>query len=322
MKTAFIFVLFLAMACLAALLFPHFPVVNGSEEGAPASAPAAVADPPAGAETPQPAAQPADSKGLELEGIIYANKTVHLGTVDRGQVAEINKKEGDEVAAGEVLARLKYDKAEIQRDQAATAIALAEARLQLAATDADYYERDFKKTDELYKNKAASESEVDQARLKRDESALNKVVAESDLAMAKETLRYREADVEETKITSPIKGVVTQKYIEVGEIYEAGSTPVPMFEIIDIDTVKVVVHLPQEFIPRVNVGDKVRVKVELSGEALYDGEGTVAYMHPTIDPSSETLLVKIDVPNPDHKIKVGLRGKVTFNWAEPPAASE
>jgi len=306
MKTAFIFASLLAMACLAAMLFPHFPVASGSDEAAPAAADA----------------QPADSKGLELEGIIYANKTVRLATMDRGQVAEVNKKEGDEVAAGEVVARLKYDKSEIQRDQAATAVALAQARLQLATTEADFYEQDFKKIEDLYKNKAASESELDQAKLKRDEAALNRVIAESDLAMTKATLRYREADLEETKIISPIKGVVTQKYVEVGEIYEAGNTPNPMFEIVDIDTVKIVVHVPQEYIPQVKIGDKTRVKVGLSGLTLYEGDGTVAYINPTIDPSSETLIVKIDVPNGDHKIVVGLRGKVTFNFAATPAAGQ
>lgn len=249
---------------------------------------------------------------LSLEGVIYADRSVKISPINRGQVVEIKKREGDYVEAGEVIARLKYDKAEIARDRAQAAVALAEARLELATLDAAYYLKEFQKTEDLFKSKAASESELNQARLKRDEAEISKKITEADLATTKAELRYVEADLDETNVKSPVKGVITERLLDEGEIYEPGDRII-MFQILAIDTVKVFVNLPQEYLTKIKIGDKVRVKVALGGETLYDGDGAVSYIHPTIDASSETVLVKIAVPNPKHAIKVGLRGTVTFN---------
>jgi RND family efflux transporter MFP subunit len=299
-------------AAVAGFAFPHLGAGDASHGSASEGA-----MPPCGVMV---AGQPTWPR--EVEGVIYANQYVHLSTMSRGQVAEILKKEGEEVEKDKEVARMKYDKATIERDRAKTSKNLAKSRLQLAIKQSEYYEQDLKKVEELFKSKAATEDEYNQAKLKRDGAAINKEIAEGELAMEEETLKYREADLEETYIRSPIKGVITQKYIEVGEIYDPNDRT-PMFEIIDIDTVKIVVHIPQEYMRAVKAGDKVRVKVELSEETLYDGDGTVSYIHPTIDPSSETMLVKVDVANtPDHKIRVGLKAKVTFDKPqEKPAAN-
>lgn len=254
---------------------------------------------------------PCDAEERELQGIVRANKSVRVGTVNRGQLAEVNKEEGDEVQAGEVLARLKYDRAQIEIERAKISIVLAEVKQKQAALEMAYYTNEYNEMVKM--GDAVRKDEVLKAEQNMRMAEINVKVADGEMKMAQEVLNYRQMELEETKILSPIKGIVTKKLVEVGEIYEVGDR-LPMFEIIDLDTVKVFVYLPLDCVPKVRLGATVKVKVELSEKTLYEGEGRVVYLHPTIDAGSETLLAKIDVPNPKHEIKVGLRAAVTFIW--------
>ncbi len=312
------------MAAGAALVLPPMQAENAAPEGSEApptdvpetddgEAPA----PPADAEIPDGVKD--DKAGAvvtrDIVGIVRENMSVSVGTVDRGQIAEINREEGDEVEKDAVLARLRYDRVEIEIERAKISVTLSEARAELAAHELKFSPRDYDDVLNLKEEGAATASEVLEAEQEMIRAEISLKVAKGELKMAKELLRYREVELEDTKILSPIKGVVTKKFIEVGEVYDTGDR-IPMFEIIDIDVVKVFVYIPLELVPKVRPGDKVKVKVELPGETLYDGEGQVVYLHPTIDAGSETMLTKIKVPNGDHKIKVGLRAIVTFSWPE------
>ncbi len=334
MRITLAILLAVAAAACAALI----PQATWADNAAPTGTGRAEAEAPESSDT-EPSAPPAEDEdpgGDEgavttkvFRGIIRANKSVRLGAVNRGIVAEINKKEGDEVKEGDVLARLRYDRAEVERERAEISVELAKAEEELAALELEYYAREYNNLRRLrfgsdqndkdnptpLPDAAATQDEVDEAEQNMKRAEANHKIKQGELKMAQEALKYRNIDLEDTKIISPIKGIVTQKLIEVGEMFEPGDYK-PMFEIIDIDVVKVFVYLPLEFIPRVSLGDVVRVRVELSGNVLYEGEGKVAYLAPTIDAGSDTMLAKIEVPNPEHKIKVGLRAEVAFRRPE------
>ena len=325
MRTILILLLALVtMAAGAALVLPPMQAEDAAPEGGEApptdvpetddgEAPA----PPADAEIPDSVED--DKAGTvvtrDIVGIVRENMSVSVGTVGSGQIAEINREKGDEVEKGAVLARLRYDKVEIEIERAKISVTLSEARAELAAHELKFYAREHEDALKLKEEGAATASEVLEAEQEMIRAKISLTVAKGELKMAKALLRYREVVLEDTKILSPIKGVVTEKFIEVGEVYDSGDR-IPMFEIIDIDVVKVFVYVPLELVPKVRPGDKVKVKVELPGKTLYDGEGQVVYLHPTIDAGSETMLTKIEVPNGDHEIKVGLRATVTFSWPE------
>jgi multidrug efflux pump subunit AcrA (membrane-fusion protein) len=329
MRTTLVILLAVAAAACAALI----PQATWADNAAPTDAGRAEAEAPESSDI-EPSSPPAEDENLGgdegavttkvLRGIIRANKSVRLGPINRGIVAEVNKEKGDEVKEGDVLARLRYDRAEVEYKRAEISVELSRAEKELAALELEYYAREYNNLRRLrfgndqndkdnptpLPNAAATQDEVDEAEQNMKRAEANHKIKQGELKMTQEALKYRNIDLEDTKIISPIKGIVTQKLIEIGEMFEPNNYK-PMFEVIDIDVVKVFIYLPLEFIPKVSLGDVVRVRVELSG-VLYEGEGKVAHLATTIDAGSDTMLAEIEVPNPEHKIKVGLRAEVTF----------
>lgn len=110
-----------------------------------------------------------------------------------------------------------------------------------------------------------------------------------------------------TPIECTIDGVVKQVLVENG----ASITPqVPLFQVIDIDVVEVVVHVPERDIHRVRVGLPARVTVIAYPNRVF--RGTVDRLSPVVDPLSRTREARIRIPNQGHPLKPGMYGEVTI----------
>ena len=143
----------------------------------------------------------------KVEAVTKPSQDVVLSFVRPGQVAEVLVKEGDAVKAGQVLMRLD-DKAElVQMEQLK---AQAEDTTRLRAAEAQLAQRrvDLKKTEAARKQGAATDLEVDHAKLDVTIAELSLELAQFEKTQAR--MKYAEAtiQIERMRITSPIHGVV------------------------------------------------------------------------------------------------------------------
>jgi membrane fusion protein (multidrug efflux system) len=95
---------------------------------------------------------------------------------------------------------------------------------------------------ELFENDATSRSDLDNAT--------------TQLATSKAQLEQARARLERTRILAPISGVLNDTPVEEGEYVQVGT---PVAEIVDIDTVKVVVDVPERDISFFEVGAEAEV---------------------------------------------------------------
>jgi len=82
----------------------------------------------------------------------------------------------------------------------------------------------------------------------------------------------------------------------------------PLLQVIDMDVVEVVVHIPERDIGRISLGLRAEV-----GVASYPGKvfrGKVDELSPVVEPISRTREARIRIDNPDHVLKPGMFGKV------------
>src|SRR5882762_11425165 len=83
-----------------------------------------------------------------------------------------------------------------------------------------------------------------------------------------------------------------------------------LFEIAQIDTLRVFVNVPQAYTANVTVGLPVRVTVR--GQLMQPVKATVTRTASALDPGTRTLLTQVDIPNPSHRMLPGMFVYVDF----------
>ena len=129
--------------------------------------------------------------------------------------------------------------------------------------------------------------------------------AQLQIAAAQGQLDSIKAQLDNTLIKAPISGIVSQKYIEVGEMAIAGN---PVVEIVNPKSIEIKVSLTEFDIGKVFIGQEVEVVL-----ASYPNEkfiGKVYYVGPVADPISKKFPVKIQLENFNGKIKAGMVAEV------------
>jgi RND family efflux transporter MFP subunit len=232
-----------------------------------------------------------NEKDLLASGSIEATE-VTVSSKVVAKVLEIKVDEGDRVKENDVLAEL--DSRELKE-----ALKSAQARYRIAK---ESYERDKK----LYAAKTISSQEFDQ-------SSSNLQVAEAAL----ETARIQ---FDCATIRAPLAGVVLVKAIEKGELATIGS---PIATIGDLDKVKLTVYLSEKDVGRVKLGEAVPVSVDsfpdekFMGKVIYlsdQAEFTPKAIQTRDERTTLVYGVKIEIPNPELKLKPGMPADADFRW--------
>jgi RND family efflux transporter MFP subunit len=141
----------------------------------------------------------------------------------------------------------------------------------------------------------------------------NNSLSESDFAkvsfglqQAKAQLKLHSKNLSDTKLYSPIDGVLLKKLCEVGEITGTG---IPLFVVSDIHKVKVNAYIPENELHNIKIGQIARVIIS-SLDNTY--EGKIIEVSSAADPSSRAFSVKIEVQNPQMLICPGMIAEVSI----------
>ena len=108
-------------------------------------------------------------------------------------------------------------------------------------------------------------------------------------------------------VTSPISGVVIKREVNAGAGVQEGH---PLFTIADISTVWVIANVPESQVNSLRVGAPAEVKSAGLGENTVSGRLT--YIDPQLNEETRTARVRVEVPNPGEKLKVGMFVEVGF----------
>lgn len=191
-----------------------------------------------------------------------------------GRVKQILVAVGDRVAAGQVVARMEATQA------SAAQIQLADAKT------------NFARMDELYKVGGISKAQWEQAK--------------STLEQAK--LSYGNAS-ENTLLRSPISGFVTAKNYDNGDVTSPAQ---PILVIQQVSPLKVVVNVSEQYYTRLKPGLEASMSVEALGTESFSGRITKVY--PTVDATTHTVGVEIEVANKDQRLRPGMYARLSLDF--------
>jgi RND family efflux transporter MFP subunit len=140
------------------------------------------------------------------------------------------------------------------------------------------------------------------------QKALAEAKSRLDVALAQ--LAEAEAEMAYATIEAPFDGIVTSREIDPGDmVYQASSAKgsgQPLLRVAQVEVIRVKTFVPERDSIWVDIGDAATVAFEaLPGRTF---AGKVARFSGVLDPTTRTMLVEIDLPNADGRIKPGFYG--------------
>lgn len=207
-----------------------------------------------------------------------ARKFAAVGARISGRVRQVHKLEGDLVRAGEVLAEL--ESAELGK---ATADALAARAKERAA------EADMKRERRLADARVTAERDAEAARATYEAVRAERSAAEKAVQALGGTL---DGPIGVLRVRSPIAGQVVKMKAARGQVMEPSST---MFEVADLTTLWVELHVFERDIAGIREGDAVEIQPQAQTSQRLAGK--VAHVGSVIDPETRTADVRIVVEN-------------------------
>jgi RND family efflux transporter MFP subunit len=205
---------------------------------------------------------------------VEADVTNNIAPQTPARIKKVYVEVGDNVRAGQKLAEMD-------------AVNLNQMKLQM-----ENDKTEFERVDELYKAGGISRSTWDARKLAYE-------ISESSY----------ENLLENTVLTSPISGLVTKRFYDSGDMYNGGT---PIYVVEQIRPVKLLVNVSEALFTKVRKGMDVEVQLDVFGNEKF--AGTIRIVHPSIDPSSRTFPVEVQIKNSDGRILSGMFARVTFHY--------
>lgn len=223
-------------------------------------------------------------------GTVTTERQPRMGSKINGRIEQVLVDEGELVNEGELIVVL--EEADLRHQ-----VEMARARLEAARASAWRTKLSWERARELVASNAISEDE-------RDIAEEEYRIAESAIGVEEAELRYREFKLSETKITSPVTGLVTKRWIDPGDAVVAGQ---PLVTVAETATTWIVANVDQRFADEIRQGQPATVL--LRGRSDKPIRGEVYRVNPHADPVTEEMRVEVAFPLPPEKLQIGW-------WAE------
>ncbi|ABD82491.1 secretion protein HlyD [Saccharophagus degradans 2-40] len=251
------------------------------------------------------------AEGLTLNCRIEPYVQVDVSSAVEGVVSEIIVEKNDEVVAGDIVARLESGlesaTVDLRRVQAEVESDIAAQQLAL-----DFAERALVRVKDLYGKKAASFAELDKAKTEHAIALQKLEQAKDRREQAQMEHKRARANLSRYTITSPISGVVVDRYKEVGEHVDNE----PIMRLAQLDPLRVEAYAPASMYGKIKEGMQAELTPELErAGGKYKAE--VILVDKVIDGPSNTFGIRLSFPNPDQALPSGLRCTIEFPTVRP-----
>lgn len=128
--------------------------------------------------------------------------------------------------------------------------------------------------------------------------------ARAQLDVQREVVANLKKNIE---VRSPISGVVTARNYESGDLFAQQ----PILHIMQIDPLKVIVNISEQFFPQVKVGMPVDLYVDIFPGEIFAGR--VSLIYPALDAATRTFKVEVTVPNGAGRLRPGMYARTAFD---------
>jgi cobalt-zinc-cadmium efflux system membrane fusion protein len=180
------------------------------------------------------------------------------------------------------------------------------ARKDVVSAEAEYEraKADFNFEKDISLNKEVSEAKAEYATAQTEAEHIKDALNAFD-AHISENDHKGEHDISAIQLKAPISGTVIERFVNAGSGFEPGK---PLLTIANTSTLWVIANVPDQQMPNIQLGMKAQIK--LANQTI---PATVNYIDPRLNEDTRTGRVRLTVPNPQQRIKVGSFVDVAFD---------
>lgn len=211
----------------------------------------------------------------QAEGQALPDRDTVLRTETSGDISEVLVSKGQDVSAGDIIARIDPTGNNADASRAAEELARAQ--------------REFDNAQTLLERGVSTADRVSQAR--------------ATLAQAQAQVTAVAEAAKALTITAPFAGRIETLDLDEGEFVSAGTE---VGRLVDITPLTVAIQVPQQSLNRLSVGQKAKVRF-ITGE---EKDGTVAFVGTSAAAETRTFLVEVEVANDEGAIPAGISAEV------------
>jgi HlyD family secretion protein len=293
--------------------------------------------------------RPNNANLIESTGTVEATE-VDIRTEAAGRILELLFDEGDWVKQGDILAQIDQDKQKIELARAKAQLAEAEAHLTLlikglrdkeverareAFLESEVLlkesKRDYKRTQKLFDQGVVDLGTRDKVEASYEAAQKRNAIAKKNYEIAVEGSRKEEIQageavkeaaeaqvklierqLEDATITIPIDGVISERYVELGEVVSVGSL---IATIIDLKHVWVMAYVSESNLGKIKLGQEGTIRVDSFPDKEFLGK--VTFISPEAEFTPKNIQtkeervklvfgIKIEIDNPDQELKPGM----------------
>lgn len=229
-------------------------------------------------------------KVLALSGAMRAYSQAVVKAKLGGEVREVLVREGEAVQAGQILVKMDTADYESRLAQAQGALSAAQGQLEIARQA-----RDNNKSllDKNFISKSAYDNTQNQY-----------AIATANVDSAKGALAVAHKALQDTVIRAPIAGLISSRTVQPGEKVSSDNR---LLDVVDLHILEMEAPVPTQDIGGIRIGQNVRVQVDGVAAGV---TGRVSRINPATIAGSRSIMVYIQIANPDSLLRAGMFGQV------------
>ncbi|WP_028298859.1 efflux RND transporter periplasmic adaptor subunit [Olivibacter sitiensis] len=216
----------------------------------------------------------------EYIGTVESENTLDVSFLTMGNVERMYAHEGQKVSKGQLLASLNM-------------ISLKSAH-ELALVTLRQAEDAYKRMSTMYENKSLPEIQYIDYKTKLEQARAAESIARKNL--------------QDGQLYAPQSGVIGRRYVESGASVMPGT---PVYQIMDINSVKIKVPVPENEVSSIRIGSVCNVSISALGNQTFSGK--IIEKGVAANPISHTYDIKVQIANPSGQIMPGMVCKAYLN---------
>ena len=238
--------------------------------------------------------------------LIEPLEIVRLSTPVEGMVAEVLVERGDNVRAGDIVARLDTTLEDLALELA-EARASSDVRKRSLEARLAFLEAQAERNEQLAARNAVPQIVATEARLEAE--LARQELDEVELARSLAVIEARQARAlrDQKILRAPVSGIVAERLIAPGEFRDTQSH---FATIARIDVLRVEAFAPLSYAPHLALGQEVTIRPEAPVGGSYTA--TITIIDRVFDAATATFGIRMALDNADLALPAGLRCEVEF----------
>lgn len=259
---------------------------------------------------------------INATGTLEPEEVVDVGVQIAGEIQSfgIDAKDpsrpvsyGSLVEPGTLLAKLDDRLFRARTNQVKASVSKAEADIEAAKVKVRQTARELDRVQQLMNKRSASASELDTATAEADSAKAAVAVAESALTLVKANLEEAEINLGYTTIKSPVKGVIVDRRVNIGQTVVASLNAPSLFLIAkDLSKMQIWASVNETDVGQIRSGQKVRFSVAAFPKETFQGVVELIRLNASMTQSVVTYTVVVEVDNIAGKLLPYLTARLQF----------